>query len=159
MERNFQLQVFQNTKDSLPSFQKFSDRQLLQFWQNVFSIFLIFQVSKTRGIKYASLVSNGNLPSTNTDLGVSANLKFLLSSTTDLSNIVVDDSFKNIILEDGEGSLRVIQVVKETYLIVRTVKYMNEDVVDEALLNCINLIKLIDSLILKTSGSSKSLLK
>jgi hypothetical protein len=116
-------------------------------------------VSKTRGIKYASLVSNGNLPSTNTDLGVSANLKFLLSSTTDLSNIVVDDSFKNIILEDGEGSLRVIQVVKETYLIVRTVKYMNEDVVDEALLNCINLIKLIDSLILKTSGSSKSLLK
>jgi hypothetical protein len=32
-------------------------------------------------------------------------------------------------------------------------------VVDEALLNCINLIKLIDSLILKTSGSSKSLLK
>jgi hypothetical protein len=115
-------------------------------------------VSKTRGIKYASIVSNGNLPSTNTDLGVSANLKFLLSSTTDLSNIV-DDSFKNIILEDGEGSLRVIQVVKETYLIVRTVKYMNEDVIDEALTKCLILVKLIDSLILKTSGSSKSLLK
>eukprot|EP01080_Neovahlkampfia_damariscottae_P005447 gene5447-9260_t len=73
---------------------------------------------KTRGIKFATLISNGNLPSTNTDLSVSANLKYLLSSTHDLTTIFDDESFTEIVLEDNEGSLRVIQVVKETFLIL-----------------------------------------
>lgn len=98
------------------------------------------------------MISSGEtyIGSTNTDLSVSANLKVLLSNSTEILNSFGDFP-QSITLEGDTTNIRIIQVVSKTHLVIMTLKSFNQSKIEQLIDKNVNLIQKVNNLITSTS--------
>lgn len=98
-------------------------------------------LKRHRGIRHASLITSGNvLSSTNSDLSISANLRILISHSTDLMNSALDHP-QTLRIEGDTVNIQIIHVEHLTHLVVVSLKNADQKKVDTVVNQASDLIR------------------